>query len=293
MTENCTSSIPSVHSFSKEVLWSLRIINFVIGLLNIFGNSLLIYALKKTGQTTTISLQLIVLMSVSDIANGTVALSLTNILLWKKSDSDCYLKLTTQCLHRLFLAFSFGTVLLIALDRFLHIKYLQRYPVIMPKRRMWYLTSFIFCFYTLAAVFSSMPFLNDYMKVGNMVHVSLAAVGMIAVFVLYCKTLRAISYRVSSMGNIFIQSTLLQIKTISNVALCICICTLVLLTPHILGVIILGVRSPRAPNATELAIFKWYAYLGMLVNGVCNCVIFALHNKPVKRFIIRMIMHNQ
>ena len=294
MAENCTSLIPSVRYFSQQVLWLLRITNSIIGLLNVFGNSLLIYALKKTGQTTTLSIQLIVLMSVSDVINGTVALSLINILLWEQFDSDCYLKVTAQFLHRIFLVYSFQIVLLIAVDRFLHMKYLLRYQLIMPKRRMRNLICFTFSFYTLNAFFSSMPFFKVYMKIGNMVHTVLAAVGMIAVFVLYYKTMRAINRRVTSMDSICMQRTIIEIKTLANVALSICICTLILLTPYIIGVIILEVRSRYdAQNTKELAIFKWLTHLAALGNGACSCAIFALYNRPVKRFIIRMIMHNQ
>ena len=291
MPENCASSIPSVRDFSQQVLWSLRITNSIIGLLNIFGNSLLIYALKKIGQTTTISLQLIILMSVSDVINGTVALSLTNILFWKRFDSDCNLKLTAQFLQRLFLGFSFQIVFVIALDRFLHIKYLQRYPLIVPKRRIRFMIGFIFLSHTVIAFVSSMPFLEVYMKIANFIYISIATVGVITVLVLYYKTTRLIRYRVSSMNSIFMQRTILQIKTLLNVALSICVCTLLLLTPYIIGVIILEVRSKhQAQNATELAIFKWYANLATLANGVCSCAIFVLYNRPVRRFIIRKIM---
>ena len=293
MAENCISTITSMRHFSQQVLWSLRITNSTIGLLNVFGNSLLIYALKKTGQTTTISLQLIILMSVSDVISGTVALSLTNFLLWKKFDSNCSLKLITQFLHRVFVGFSFGVVIVIALDRFLHIKYLQRYPIIMPTKRMWYLIFILFLYNLLVGFLSSMPFLKDYSKVVNMVNAFLIAGGMITVFVLYYKTSRAINLRVSII-DISTQYTAMHIKTIVTVALSISICTLLILAPFIIGNIILEVSgSHRAQNATELAIFKWATYLATLGNGVCSCVIFVLYNRPVKRFILRKIMHNQ
>ena len=293
MSENCTSLIPSVQNFSRQALWTLRTINFIISLLNIFGNSLLIYSLMKTDQTTTISLQLIVLMSVSDALTGIVALSFTNILLWKKFDSNCYLKVATQFLHRLIKGISYGTVLLIALDRYLHIKYLQRYPLIMSKRRMCYLICFLVFFSLLNAFLSSMPFIH-YTKVFKTVITFLIVLGMITLFVLYYKTMRTINRRVSSMDSAVMQSTITQSKTLVNVALSISICILVLLTPYIIGEIILEVRSSyEAQNRTELSIFKWSTYLATHTSGVCNCIIFVLYNRPVKRFIIRKIIHNQ
>ena len=110
----------------------------------------------------------------------------------------------------------------------------------------------------------------------------------------YYKTMRTINRRVSSMDSAVMQSTITQSKTLVNVALSISICTLVLLTPHIIGEIILEVRSSyQAQNRTELAIFKWFTYLAALGNGVCSCAILVLYNRPVKIFIIREIMHNQ
>ena len=106
--------------------------------------------------------------------------------------------------------------------------------------------------------------------------------------------MRTINRRVSSMDSALMQSTITQSKTLVNVALSISICTLVLLTPYIIGEIILEVRSSyQAQNRTELAIFKWFTYLAALGNGVCSCAILVLYNRPVKIFIIREIMHNQ
>ena len=287
MSEDCTSSIPSVQYFSQQVLWSLRIICSIIGLLNIFGNSLLIYALKKTDQTAATSLQLIIHMSVSDVIDGSVALSLTNFLLRKEFDSNCYLKITTHFLHRFFLGFSFQMVFVIALDRFLHIKYLQRYPIIVSKRRIRFMVGFMLLCHILIAFVSSMPFLGVYMKIANLVYICAAAVGVITILVLYYKTTRLIRYRVSSMASLFMQSTITQVKALVNVALSISICTLLFWTPYIICVIIQEVSS--TDQALKLAIVRWYAYVASLANGVCSCVVFTLHNKPVRRFLIRTI----
>ena len=287
MAERCNSLFPSVRNFSQQVLWSLRITNSIIGLLNIFGNSLLIYALKKTGQTTTISLQLIALMSVSDALCGIVALSFTNILLWKNFDSNCSLILATEFLHRIFVGCSFVTIFLIALDRFLHIKYRQRYSVIVPKRKMRFLVGLVLLHNIMISFMSSMPSLGVYMKVSRLLNAIIVAVGVIGVIVLYYKTTRAINQRVSSMDNIFMQSTVIKVKAMVNVGLSISMCTLIFVTPYVIGFIILKMSGNHQPM--ELAIYIWYAYIGLLANGICSCVIFVLHNKPVKRVIIRTI----
>ena len=292
MSYKCTFSIPAVGDFSQSTLITLRVINSCIALLNIFGNGFLIYALRKTSQTTSFSLQLIVLMSSSDCINGIVALVLTNILLLKTYDSYCFLKIITQFLHTLFLSFSFTTALLIAIDRYLHIKYLQRYPLIVTKRRGRIIALGTFLCHTVVAFVSSVPLVKYNTKFGKLLTISGATLSMITISVLYYKTMKAINSRVlSSTHNLFISSTMVRIKTLANVALSISICMALLLTPYVIGVAIHDLSNGyNTESKAELATFRWFAYLGSHANGVCSCIIFIAQNKPVKRLIKNMVV---
>ena len=286
MTANCTSFIPSIYNLSQQVLWALRITNSFIALLNIFGNSFLIYALKRTGQLTSTSLKLIVLMSASDCINGTVAFSLTNILLWKEYDSICYLKVVTQFIHLLFVAVSFGTILLIAIDRYFHMKYLERYPIIVTKRRGRFLCLLLLVFHILLTSASSMPLMKNYVKIGKLVYISCATLNMIAIIFFYYKTFKLINLRVLSMHNPAMQNSMTHSKKIMNLALSISICTVFTSTPYIIGSIILDIGSTyQGYSVVELAIFKWFVYLLSLANGVCSCVIFISQNSPIKQLL--------
>ena len=115
--------------------------------------------------------------------------------------------------------------------------------------------------------------------------------GMFAVFMLYHKTRKRVKIRVSSMNNPVMKSTIAQTKALANTAVSISICTAVLLTPYVIGVIIIDVSKVyQVHNATTVAIFKWFTYLGSLANGVCSCIIFIAQNKPVKRLIKSLII---
>ena len=291
MSYNCTSFIPSIRNFSQSILITLRATNSCIALLNIFSNGFLIYALKKTGQTTSFSIQLIVLMSSSDCINGVVALIFTNLLLWKTYDSYCFLKVTSQFVHIVFRGYSFISVLLIATDRFLHMKYLQRYPTIVTKKRG-RIVALAACLLQLFIAFvSSMPFLKEVRNVGKLVQICAGILGMICIFILYYKTTKAVKHRIASMHNCFMRSTVVYSKAIANMALSISICTGLLFTPYLIGVIIINVsKMSQDQNATDLAIFIWFTYLCSLANGVCSCIIFIVQNKPVKRLIKEVIM---
>ena len=284
--------MPSVRNFPQSTLITLRATNSCIALLNIFGNGFLIYALKKTGQTTSLSMQLIILMSSSDCMSGIVALVLINMLLWKTYDSNCTLKVITQFIQLAFVCFSFTTVLLIAIDRYLHIRYLQRYPIIVTMRRGRIVVLATLIYQLLVAFTSSMPFLKNYVSLAKLVQTFGATVGMLAVFILYYKTTKTVKSRVSSMNDLFMKSTMVQAKTLSNAALSISICTAMLLTPYVISVIILDIsKIPQVQNSTKLAIFRWFTYVSSLANGFCSCIIFIVQNKPVKRLIKEVMMN--
>ena len=66
------------------------------------------------------------------------------------------------------------------------------------------------------------------------------------------------------------------------------------MVPFVISVFILDISgSYWAQNQTELAVFTWFAYVGLLANRICSCVIFSLQNKPVKDLIKRILMHQQ
>ena len=290
MTDNFNLFIPSVHNIPNQVLWGLRIANSFIALLNIFGNSFLIYALKRTGQITNMSLQLIVLMSASDCISGITALSLTNMLLWKEYNSINYLKIVTQFIHHAFLGFSFTTVLFIAIDRFLHIKYLQRYPAIVTKRRGRILCLLLFVFEILVSFLYSTPFLKHGTTIGNLMYISCGTLIIISVIILYYKTLRKINCRVLTMHSPLVQNTIIHSKALMNVALSISICMVLFLTPYIIADVLLEVgRHNHATISKELAIFIWFSYVASLANGVCSCMIFIAQNTRIKRLLKGMI----
>ena len=290
--DNCNSLIPSICDLSTQVLWALRITYSCLALLSIIGNSLLICALKKTGQLTNLSLELIILMSTSDCINGITALFLTNILLWKEYDSLCHLKALTQFISNLFGSFSFTTVLLIAIDRYLHIKYLQRYPIIVTKRKGRSLLLLLFILQILIALVYSMPFLKTYRSIGKCAYTYGAIIIIIAVIVLYYKTIKTINRRVLSMHTPIMQNTLTHSKRIMNAALRISICTVLILTPYVIANILSEASIRYEGNISKkLIIFMWFTYLGSLANGICSCVIFVLQSRPIKRWLIGIIVH--
>ena len=271
---------------SLPVLVSLRTINSVLALLNISANSFLIFALKKTRQTESISLQLICLMSVSDLMTGVGALSLTNILLWGEDESYCYIRNLTQFVHILFAGFSIWTVFLVALDRFLHMKFLLRYPIIMTKRRGYAMIVGAFSYSLLAAVLFSMPFAKEAMEILQLVLFLFVIVIMVTILVLYYKVCKTVRSRISTTNKHRTHQTMNQCKRLSKAAALITICLATLTTPLVISHVILALnRHHKIVDENTFVHFKWFCYVGVLGNGFCSSIIFILHNKPSKHLL--------
>ena len=279
----CTALIPSVDPISPKMLIAMRVINTAIALFSIFGNAFLIYALKKTRQTTTVSLQLILLMSFSDLITGITAISLINALLWKELDSICQIKIATAFIHIVFGGFSFGAVFLIALDRFLHMKYLQRYPIIVTKRRAHLVIVTIFCFFLLSAALFSLPVLHSEIRKIELGFFMAGIPIIITTFVLYNRAIATAKRKVSSSHSAFTQIAHVQSRKIFKAAKLITASFSILLMPMMVSHVFLAINEDEnILNAKNLTTFKWLSYIISLANGFCSCVIFILQNRPVR-----------
>ena len=107
----------------------------MIAILNILVNSGLLYGLKKTGQLKRTSCKFIALVTLSDFFTGAVVQPLVAAVLTQSGSENCLLELSTQFIAWISIEFSALMVCLVALDRYLHMKYLMKYPLLMTKKR--------------------------------------------------------------------------------------------------------------------------------------------------------------
>ena len=111
-------------------------IDVILTILNIFVNVVLIYALKAKDQLKSVSYRLIAFLSFSDICFGLMLQALVWIHLGVLRDIEsCALKLSAQFLTYAFSQISVFMFLIIAFDRWLHMKYLNKYTALMNWRR--------------------------------------------------------------------------------------------------------------------------------------------------------------
>ena len=101
-------------------------------------NSILLYALYKTGQLKTLSNKLIALMTSSDLCIGIIVLPALAVTIgMKKVSKNCLLDISVNYLATVFVIFSFLMLICISIDRYLHVTKLIRYNAYMNRFRMW------------------------------------------------------------------------------------------------------------------------------------------------------------
>ena len=131
----CQSIFPKSGSIPHKIVLFIQILNFIIAILNILVNSGLLYGLKKTGQLKRTSCKFIALVTLSDFFTGAVVQPLVAVVLTHSGSENCWLELSTQFIGWIFIEFSALMVCLVALDRYLHMKYPMKYQQLMTKKR--------------------------------------------------------------------------------------------------------------------------------------------------------------
>ena len=121
----------------------ITVLRYLLSFSNILLNWLLIYVLKQRKKLKVTSYWLIFCLSSSDVLFGiSSAVNQSVILATKKACWESDVCLATDGCEFFFSNFSATSLLIIAIDRFIHMKYPLRYQAIMTKRR----AILLFCF---------------------------------------------------------------------------------------------------------------------------------------------------
>ena len=116
----------------------LLILRYILYAGCIISNSYLIHALRKLKKLRKLSYRFVLYLSISDVCFGISGMLMDSISLYG-SKCKC-IKVPDPLVwliagHNFCSNFSLGCVLIIAIDRFLHMKFLTRYETMMTKRR--------------------------------------------------------------------------------------------------------------------------------------------------------------
>ncbi len=167
----------------------------IVGISNIFFNSLQIQVLRKLKKLQNISFKLVMLLSVSDLCVGlNIMVSLALIRL-APADWETEMFVAISVTAYLFVMFSFCMIIIISLDRYIHMKYLTKYSVIMTPKRVKIMVAFAaLTSISLDALVASGRIFGFPFAVQLTTNIMIV-LGMVALFIIYTKAYKEIIHR--------------------------------------------------------------------------------------------------
>ena len=284
----CASSDIFTLETTENLAPFLRAYIIITAFCNITGSLFLLWALKKTGQTNTISLRFVIMMSISDlIASISNAITLT-VMTWKGYSMNCWMS-WVRSLMRFFGGtlniFSFFMILLIAFDRYLHMRYLERYPSIVTKKRGYLLALVTFFFASTVNGVLILPVSEKETVIIQVIYVSSIYPYLLLIFMLYRGAMKALRTK----SNQLTQNIIIQTRSLSNVAKWITICLTALTVPLVaIQAMELTDEYKHLMSSSTINSLKFFAYTLYTFNVFCSSIIFMSQNRPIRILLKRI-----
>ena len=310
-----------LRSMLSRVLIALT---WLISLSNIILNSFLIHALRKHRKLKTVSYWLISCLSVSDIFVGIFCLIKESLYLALSNRDDAHeSKFLVVSVRSFWINFSTSFVLIIAVDRYIHMKYALRYHTLMTKKRA--IISVIFNAIFTIHMTVTVRFLPKYQKEFLSKHalayriyrVILSIVYVIIiliVFLLYITTYVAIKKKIKEAPSLGRKSADNNENTTESgnqapnicrngkrsvdqefaKAMGIVISILFLcLTPNLcIGVyerIVLLIRNGRYQQSNATLTARYWTFLMMQLNSSLNAIIIIVFSRELRHYSMRFL----
>lgn len=223
-------------------------------------------------------------MSTSDLIVGFTSLVCLTVVTFDQYASKCWLRLFTKLLLHACNNFSVLMIALIAFDRFLRMKYLERYLSVFPKRRGYILAALAILASITSSTIFVLPLPDVTYTVLKSMYFSASTMVFAIIFVLYYKALRLLKRKASKLTRIVTS----EAKAFGKAAKMIAICLMILVTPWIL-LNISSVLNTRYELKLNLNVFMWFSYITFQANAFCSSVIFISQNRPARRLLNKVI----
>ena len=284
----CVSHFKGFNSIPSLWMTVIQIYNILIGILNVGGNGILIWALRKTGQTKSLSFQLIAVMSASDFTIGVTGLVFISPMLLERHQSNCSLTLITEFILITCNYISMFLLFLIALDRYLHMKYLEAYHLIVTKKRGYFLIIGSFFLALSTGVVFILQFTLIVHIIVESVYTLLTLLLLASVMIMYYSAMRALRRKAHQVTRSIINHN----RALGAAAKRISICIIVFSSPIFVLLVLDNINTfMNLWDASLLNTLRLFSYITFLGNGFCNSMIFISQNVSIRRYLKRVTFH--
>ena len=296
----CHSVYPNTNTFAASNFKSLPLVvtNIFVSLLNFFTNSFLIYAIIKTRQTEKISYQFILCLSVSDCCVGIILQPMTIILQTYFTEvQSCALELTAQFLSYIFPQISGVMIMIIAFDRFIHMKFLNKYSAYVTKKNAGTLVALNMVLAFFIGSCSLVASLNKNFFIFNAVLVSIDATVAVATYVFYAFTYNTVRQhanqmrqqqrerKVSSPG-VTKKTPKHDLQLAKTVVVILTALSISYLPYFIFGLLWSYYQYYSKAGASQtLGIMVWWSFILVYFNSSLNAIILLARNKKILQLL--------
>lgn len=296
----CETLHPNQNTLSRSNIYALVTMNIITALTNIILNTVIAYSLWRTKMIKTTSFKFIFLLSMSDCVMGLTICPVIVTLLVLQRLPFCLLEHYTQLLTFVLGQFSGLMVVVITLDRYLHMRYLTRYNLYMTRKKARILIALNFnsCLLTgiLLILASTYGFIFQFEATLVAVYSTFVAI----IFILYLKTFLTLRRRVNAMATINQtsnvrndthsrqKSELIFARGMIFVLLCTTVCYLPCFLSGTVWAHRKYVKKQEPPNWLHSTLF-WTCIL-MYANSTFNPIVMLTFNKRLRKYIYSLII---
>ena len=268
---------------------AILIINTLVGVMNILINGFLIYALKKLKKLNTASYRFMMFLSISDLSLGIFQLVVQTLPYIKDKQTSSIVILIMQFALYFIAPFSACMIMIIALDRYVHMKYLTYYNTVMTVSRARLVVLYNVALNLTTATILTLSSVYGFFFVYHTMLTCLYLLVILGTFILYLVTYRSIRRRTA---NLTIARDKSRKKVDANrgfakgmlfVLLSLVICYI---PNHAIGMARNVINhAGRQPPSTFQYVLLWAIILSYM-NGTLNALALILCNKQLRKFVV-------
>ena len=318
----CQTAYPSRINLSGAMITSLTAANLILAGTNIILNALLIYGLVKTKQSRKSSSRFIIYLSISDLNVGLLLQPLVIIILiLYNKDQNCPAELTAQFLSFIFPQFSGVQIMLVAMDRFFRMKFLNQDRAYMIRKHGLLLVIFNAFLAIALATTSVLASTNKTFYLFNLILATMDLMVVLLIFMFYTFTYFSIhgyvrqavkkdNQRKTNLPTISSASKTDLIKSVSTksrlktesalartmlfILSSLSICYIPYLTLGVTWSYFQFQQKHTTPLMKEaLSISTWWSFELVFLNSSINAAIFISRNQQIMELFLRIICKEQ
>lgn len=291
LLKNCNNAFVGRLALEEYQSTIIAVLNFLMMPCTLVANIVVIAGLYRTRQLGSTVNNLFLCLSISDLCIAVIVQSLVGILFTSyKQEPSCALETTTQCLTFLFGHASGFTIVAVGIDRYIHMKYLQKYATIMTKTRSKIMIGFSFAAamgmgsaYTLSTIY-------DVFQWVNMVILLADFSAIVIIYVAYIEAYSKVKKHIKNTRGLrkgeknAPSYAISMITTILLILGAVFICYVPYVIAGMIGFYQVQIQERRLLPGTAFLIYLTYQLV--YLNSCLNAMIFTYKNEPVRKFFL-------